>query len=55
MKNMKGVVRKKWTIEEEKDLLIMTNEEFHNKYPERTLVAIKGKRQRMKKGGEEHQ
>ena len=49
---MKGVVRKKWSAQEETDLLLMSNEEFHNKYPNRTLVAIKGKRQRMKKGGD---
>ena len=49
---MKGVVRKKWSAQEEADLLLMSNEEFYNKYPNRTLVAIKGKRQRMKKGGD---
>lgn len=51
-KSMKGVVRKKWSAQEEADLLLMSNEEFYNKYPNRTLVAIKGKRQRMKKGGD---
>lgn len=48
-KDMHGIVRKKWTKAEETDLLQMTDEEFHKKYPTRTLVAIRGKRNRMKK------
>lgn len=49
-KDMHTVTRKKWTQEEEEDLLKMTNEEFHQKHPERTLVAIRGKRNKLKKG-----
>lgn len=40
-----------WTEEEEEDLLIMTNNEFLLAHPNRTLVAIKGKKQRMRAEG----
>lgn len=48
-KNMKGVVRKKWTTQEIEDLLQLSDEDFHKKYPERTMVAIKAKRRKLKK------
>lgn len=48
-KNMKDVVRKRWTDEEVQDLLQLTNEDFHEKYPNRTLVAIKAKKRKLKK------
>ena len=51
-KNMKGVVRKKWTEQEVQDLKRMDMYTFHDKYPERTLVAIRGKRQKLKQKGE---
>ena len=48
-KSMKGIVRKKWTLEEVEDLQKMSNEDFHIKYPERTLVAIRNKRKKIEK------
>ena len=48
-KNMKGVVRLPWTKEEEEDLLKLSLEDFMAKYPNRTFIAIKGKKQRMKR------
>ena len=48
-KSMKGIIRKKWSEIEEQDLMNMTDIDFHNKYPERTLVAIRSKRQKLKK------
>ena len=46
---MKGVVRLPWTKEEEEDLLKLSLEDFMVKYPNRTFIAIKGKKQRMKR------
>ena len=48
-KNMKGIIKKKWSEIEEQDLMNMTDIDFHNKYPERTLIAIRNKRQKLKK------
>lgn len=39
---------KRWTDIEISDLLEMTDEEFHLKYPNRTLKAIIGKRSRLR-------
>lgn len=50
-KERKGVVKKRWTPEEEKDLMTLSQEDFIIKYPNRTLVAIKAKRKKLKGGG----
>lgn len=42
-----GGAAKKWTPEEEADLLIMTNRQFALKYPYRSIPAIRGKRTRL--------
>lgn len=52
-KNMKGVAKKRWTKKEIEDLQILSNEEFHSKYPERTLIAIRNKRNKLK-GGDDY-
>lgn len=50
-KSMKGVKKIPWTKEEELDVMTLTTEQFLEKYPNRTLVAIKGKKQKLKKEG----
>ncbi len=47
----KGVPRKKWTEEEVNYLINHTNEEFIVKYPNRTPLAVRTKRQKLKKEG----
>lgn len=42
-----GGAARKWTPEEEADLLIMTNKQFALKYPYRSIPAIRGKRTRL--------
>lgn len=42
-----GGAAKKWTNEEKNDLLIMTNRDFAQKYPHRTIPAIRGQRTRL--------
>lgn len=50
-KERKGIIKKPWSLEEEKDLLTLSQEDFIIKYPNRTLVAIKAKKRRLKGGG----
>ena len=48
-KERMGVPHRKWTPQEIKDLEILDNNQFHEKYPGRTLNAIKSKRMRIEK------
>ena len=50
-KERKGVKNKHWSLEEEKDLLTLSKEDFIIKYPNRTLVAIRTKKNKLKGGG----
>ena len=53
-KNMAGIKRQLWSKEEEDDLFKLTIQEFMQKYPNRTLVAIRGKKNKIlkMKGGD---